>query len=773
MRAFLLAATALTLAVPAHAQSGEQVAASEEAMFGDILVTARKREESLQDIPLAISAFGAEEIRQARIERLSDLAKLTPGLNFTPLFGAQNQLPIIRGAAQTFGALNVGVFLDGVFLSGKAGVDIEMNDLERIEVVKGPQSALYGRNTFAGAINYITKRPTDVWTGDTEISFGTQGLVKVVGGVSGPVADIVRIRLGGFYREQDGWYRSAIDGERVDFSKDFGGQLVVEVEPSTQFRATLRMTYTEEDSGQPPSNVIRTNSDPARPAGSPVGTVRNLFYKGELPVIPRDGVTVNQADNPILVPVAGSFGTRGDTFRANLALEWTADFATLTSLTSYDKRNVDYLFDGDNTVCDRPGGCPNFGFPFVPAIPVGASSFATSSVSGYFEDVAQELRLASNTEGKISWLVGWYYYDGKTNNIDRSLTPITVAARNAFGFPNQVSTTRSHSLFGSATVRPVDWLGLTGELRWETEKQTFRQSPTNPAATPGASTRTFNLKQDFEFVTPRVIVDARIDQGKMAYFSVAKGNKTGGFNTNLNITDDQRTYGEETSWNYEIGLKTSWFDNRLQWNIAAYYIDWDDQQVACQNPPQFGGTTTQRTYVCNVGQAEIFGIETDFIARFNNWLSLVGNYAWTNPEYRAFVDDSLNQQLAILGQPPLNYDGNKLPYVPAHKILISPRVNFPVTENYDFTGRLDFAWQSRSWLRAENFAWFGDKTTLDLRLSIDSDRYGVQFFINNLTDDRTPLAGVRFFDAVNFSVQAPLVTGAPGRQFGGALRARF
>ncbi|WP_448577594.1 TonB-dependent receptor [Thermaurantiacus sp.] len=784
-RSVLLACTALAatgmvpgldLAAPASAQSTTSTRSTggEEAMFGDILVTARKREESLQDVPLAITAFDQEEIRDARIERLSDLAKLTPGLNFVPLFGAQNQLPIIRGSAQTFGALNVGVFLDGVFLSGKAGVDLEMADLQRIEVVRGPQSALYGRNTFAGAINYISRRPTDVWTGDGEVSVGTQGLFKVVGGVSGPLADIVRVRLAGFYRESSGWYTSAIDGERVDFTQDLGVQGTMEIELAPRFLATLRATYTQEDSGQPASNVIRTNSDPGRPAGSPAGTVRNFFYKGALPSIPRDGVTVNQKRDPIL----GDYGTSGDTFRTNLKLEWDAGFATLTSLSAYDKRNVDYSFDGDNTICDTPStappstGCPNFGFPFVAAIPLGASVFASSSNKSSFEDLSQEVRLASNGTGKFAWLIGGYFYDGRINGIDRSLAPVTAANAANFGYPNQINRTKSQSVFGSATWRPVEMFGITGELRYETEKQTFRQAPTNPKAPPSNSTRVFNLEEDFEFVTPRVILDTKVAD-QLLYVSVAKGTKTGGFNTNLNIFDNQRTYGEESSWTYEGGIKSSWFDNRLTFNLAGYYIDWSDQQVACQNPPSAGGTSTQRTYVCNVGEARIFGLETDFTARVNDWFSLVGNYAWTNAEYRQFVDASLDAALAILGQPPLDYDGRKLPYVPTHSFLISPRVDFPFVGDYRINGRLDLSWQSKSWLRAENFAWFGDRTLLDLRIAIENDRYGVQFFANNLLNDDTPVAGVRFFDSVNFSVQSPLVTGPPLRQFGVAFRAGF
>ena len=214
-RTILLAVTALVPPGAAFAQVDSQptpAASDPSATNTDIVVTARKREENLQSVPLAITAFSTADIKSARIERLSDVAKLTPGLTYTPLFGRQNQLPIIRGAAQTFGQLNVGVFLDGIYLSGKAGVDLELNDLQRIEVVKGPQSALYGRNTFAGAINYITQRPASTLTGRVEGTVGSRGLYKGIASLSGPISDKIRFRVGGFYREFGGFYRSSIDG---------------------------------------------------------------------------------------------------------------------------------------------------------------------------------------------------------------------------------------------------------------------------------------------------------------------------------------------------------------------------------------------------------------------------------------------------------------------------------------------------------------------------------------------------------------------------------
>lgn len=804
-KSILLLATVLAapacLATPAFAQSAsqpqgasgagatagapQQVAEATPDAGGleEIVVTARKRDESLQDVPIAVTAFSSADIKSARIERLADVAKLTPGLNYTPLFGAQNQLPIIRGAAQTFGALNVGVFLDGIYLSGKAGVDLELNDLERVEVIKGPQSALYGRNTFAGAINYVTARPSSEWTGRVEGTVGDHGLRKLQAVVSGPLADIVRIRIGGFYRDFNGFYTSSIDGGRVDFAETYGAIGTLEVAPSTAFTATLRLSYNKEDVGQPPSNVIRTNSAPAVPAGAAATQRRNLLYVGDVPEIPVNGVTVNT-----LPSIIGPYGQRGDAFRGALTLAWDVGPATITSVTSYDHRNTAYVFDGDNTVCDaatvavaRVGnptatGCPNFGFPFAPTatIALGSSQFALSATDGYSRDVSQELRVASNGEGAVSWLLGGFYYDNRSNFIDQSLAPPTAATARTYGFPNQISTTKSKAVFGSLTFRPTERLSVTGELRYEDEEQTFKQAPTNGGATPGTSTRVFDLTTGFDFVTPRVIVDFKPADDVLIYASVARGVKTGGINTNLSIFDNQRFYQPEKSWNYEVGLKSDLMDNRLRLNLAGYYTDWQDQQVACQNPVNaIAGSSTQRTYVCNVGQARIWGVEAQATARISEFFTLSGNYAYTNARYEAFVDDSLAAALATAGLPPINFNGKRLPYVPDHKFTVSPQFDVPLMADYSLQLRGDVTHQSRSFVRADNLQSFAPKTVVDLRLSIGNERFGVQAFVNNLFDDATPVAAVRFFDSVNYSVASPLVTGADRRQFGVTLRAGF
>lgn len=836
-RAMLLAAAA-TAPVTAHAQTatgGNPTTSTEPTGStpdpaasaggtGDVIVTARKTAERLQDVPLAITAFNATELQSARVTSLADISKLTPGLNYTPLFGRQNQLPIIRGAAQTLGQLNVGVFLDGIYLSGKGGVDLEVNDLERVEVIRGPQSALYGRNTFAGAINYVTKRPTAELSGSGLAEGGSHGLLRFRASLSGPLSDTIRVRVGGYYREFDGFYRSSIDGGRVDFEQSYGGIGTVEWQPIQPLIVTLRGSYSKDDSGQPPSTVVRTNAGLGTPSGGSATQQRNLLYIGQVPAIGRRGVTVNTGTFPGLP--GGSYGDREESIRASGTIEYDAGSnVTLTSITSYAKRNAEYTYDGDNTICNFMAtgstGCPNFGFPFAPAIPVGASAFALSSNKGYLRDISQEFRVQSNgpdAAGGFDWLFGLFYYDNITDGVDRGFSPLSTAGPTAYtafntnyAYPRQRLTTKSYSVFGSATFHLTDTLNLTGELRYETERQTFRQCPTyyaNPTPAAGqplgvlgcataspilSSTSPFTGSQtvfpspdgtaanvaftgtqkDFHFGTPRVILNWKATPDVLLYASYARGVKTGGFNTGLNVFPAQRTYNPESANNYELGLKSDLLDRRLRFNAAGYYIDWKNQQAACQNPVSAGGSSTNRTYICNVAASHIYGLETDLTARFSDFFTVSANYAYTHARYTAFVDDSLQATLVLAGRPPITFNGKHLPYVPDHKFVVTPRFDFPVGGDANVELRGDVQYQSNTFVRADNLQSFGDKTVVDLRATIRFDKFNVQAFVNNVFDNDRPVAAVRFFDSVNYSISAPLVQGAQRRLIGASVGYSF
>lgn len=732
-----------------------------------IVVTARKREEELQRTPQAITAFTSADIARNRIEQLGDVANLTTGLNFSPIFGSVVATPIIRGSAQTFGAPNVGVFLDGVYLTGKAAMDINLADLERIEVVKGPQSALYGRNTFAGAINYITRRPSFEPRASVAVTGGSDGLREGFASYSGPINDQLAFRVAGRWFQHDGFFKSSLDGGMIDFEETRGISADLLYQPDSPLSILFKLSYNDEDSGQPASQVVRAN---ALPRVTPIippstGLGLNQTYVGALPGRPR-ALTVNTTRLNEL----HEYGYREETTRFSVHVDYAFESMALTSITAWNRRDTEYQFDGDNTVCDRPS-CPNFG----PPIPGGASRFATSSEDGRIDDWSQEIRLASTDDSPLKWLAGFYYYRSDSDAIQRSLAPIGSQA--TFGFPRIQLDTRSTALFGSLSYSFNDEWRLSVEGRYESERQTFRQAPTVTAGVPSnsPSLAVFNLKNDFDFFTPRIVLDYKPDERSMYYLNAAKGVKSGGFNTNLRIFDNQRTYDEESQVTFEVGAKHSWLDNRMQSNAALYTTKWDDQQIACQNPANLfpGATSTQRTYVCNVGKSRIKGLELDLAFAATEYVTLRGGWSWTDARYKSFVDDSLAATISAAGLPPYQFRNRYLPYVPGNVIFGVVDVDVPLSGDMAFFANWSLNRASKQYLRADNLAYIDSRLLSNLRVGIRTGQWTFTGFVNNLFDDNSPITGVRFFDSVNFSVPAPLVTWSPPRQVGFTVRYDF
>ncbi len=756
-----------TTGAPAPAPQSAEGGTREAGTLEVITVTARKRSEELQDVPQAITAFTADDIRAKGIATIRDVALNTTGLNFSPIFGSVVATPIIRGSAQTFGAPNVGVFLDGVYLTGKAAIDIDLADLERIEVVKGPQSSLYGRNTFAGAINYITKRPGFSPDGEVRLTAGNHDLFEALASYSGPLSDNVAVRVAARHAERDGYFLSSIDNGEIDFEENTSLLADLTWESGGALSVRARVTYNEEDSGQPASAVVRANALPRVTPIIPPTTGLGLLqtYVGSLP-----GRTRRLPVNTVVVNELNSYGYREDTTRANLTVEYGFDTMTLTSITAWNEREYDYQFDGDNTICDRTA-CLSFG----PPIAGGSSRFATSSEIGKIQDWSQELRLASTTDGPLQWLVGFYHYDTDADAIQRSLAPIGSQA--TFGFPRIQTPVQSSALFGSLSFRFTDQWSVSVEGRGESERQQFKQAPTVTAGVPANSPSlvVFDLKQDFDFFSPRVVVDFKPSDALMFYFSGSRGVKAGGFNTNLRIFDNQRTYGEESQTLFELGAKSSWLDGRVFANLAVYTSDWEDQQIACQNPVSAfpGSTSTQRTYVCNVGEAEIEGVEIDLAFALSDALTMQAGYTYTDARYRAFVDDSLAATLTQAGQPPYNFNGRKLPYVPENVAFASINLDAPLGEDFRVFGNFGMNHASRQYLRADNLAYIAARNVWNLRLGVRTGAWELAGFVNNLFNDDSAITGVRFFDSVNFSVPAPLVTWSPPRQFGLTVGYRF
>ncbi len=411
----------------------------------EIIVFSRKVEERIQDVPVSITAFSATQIDEARIENLNDVAALTPGLNFFNPIGESLPVPVIRGIAPTdiFGEPNAAVFIDGVYAAGREGLNFSLLDVERIEVNKGPQSSLYGRNAFSGAINYVTKRPADQLESYVEGTVGNRGRVETIVGVSGPlIDDKLGARLNMGYDTWDGAYDNPISDEDVGGYRFRTATGSVEFTPTDAFDAFFTFYVSEDDIDDTATTSLSANCENT---GRDDAENRRLAnYCGEVP----DLETVNAelrskiVNNPQIADalefapgkrdvakIPGASGDERSVRRFSLNLDWDLDYGSVTALTGYSQVKFNSIIDGSRNrgftipfiYCDNVFGYANPD-PSNPTDDLpGCSDWRTPkaftagtyvvSPTDSTKEISQELRFSSPQDRPLRYSVGGYWFD--------------------------------------------------------------------------------------------------------------------------------------------------------------------------------------------------------------------------------------------------------------------------------------------------------------------------------------------------------------------------
>ena len=432
----------------------------------EVVVTVRKKEENLQKVPIAIDVFGATQIERQGLSSLKEVASLSPSLQFSTGFTANDTQIIIRGLRPSRGRVNAAVLLDGVDISsesigtfgGTLLIDPQLYDLERIEIVKGPQNALYGRSAFNGAVSYLTKTPADVLDADVGVDVGSDGMFKTTGRISGPlVPGVLAGGLSGIYHTHDGFYNNVPTGGSVGGSDGYavGGDLAWKISEALQVRAKL--TYSDDEFEVPPWRFMDPDKQypfpqsaidaglvpPGFPDADSFGTAtvaELLNQPGILDLVPgfvpgpsgkfpdgdQPGATMSPDARTCTDPTDGSTcrdyedGSR-EVFRGQLNIDWDLGPVTLTSISHYADSEVLTFQDGNAT-----GSVVEL--PFVSEVRYDTDT----------ELFSQELRLTSNTEGIIDWTVGAQYWNEEVDQVDTGNTCIAVLhslAPTTGGFP--------------------------------------------------------------------------------------------------------------------------------------------------------------------------------------------------------------------------------------------------------------------------------------------------------------------------------------------------
>jgi iron complex outermembrane receptor protein len=735
----------------------------------EIVITARKRAESLQDVPIAVTAFTSSQIQSAGIERPQDFIGLTPNVSIVDTANVGDTQVTIRGQYSTRDAESSFAYvLDGVLITNPNGFNGELFDIEQIEVLKGPQGALYGRNATAGAILVNTKRPSDEFEGRIKAGFGDDNLKKGHAMVSGPLIDNKLYgRLAGSYRKTDGQFDNDFTGEDDVINdieeKDIRGRLIWE--PNDRLTVDMQGSYRDVDAGAINFNATFGLAAAADFIGNP-----DLF---------KD---VNDTDFKYIFNVPGE-NEQEDTF-FSLKADYEIGLGTLTFIGAYDSLDEHLLSDGTSaafggyslgspesqTACTetynsfdtslltspfyaiQDGNPPGTYLPAIGALNGLLPAYSPTTCDGYQyqernqDSTSFEVRLTSKEEGKFRWVAGMYYAD-----IEREVV-VSYGADLGLGFrrapyvppegPNPTDLlfwddfdTDVYAVFGQMEMDIGEKGELALALRYDEEDRKVKNKvpnvlspqifgalfhpPINPAFDGSGTDSIPNRDETFDEWQPKISYTHAFNDELTAYASYGVGFRSGGFNSlgseaTVNGTfgtyptaplEVRDDYDKEVTDTYEIGVKSQWLDNRLRVNAAAFYTDIDDYQFF----NFFAGPFGLLRVVTNIDNVDIYGAEIDFAWAFNEYLTFSGGYGIVDTE----INDNDNRPYT---------EGNDLPYAPESNGTLSVDFGMPIFGDLEWSTRLDYQYVGETWFHSVQ-----DNTTVNFFTDL-SDVYGVPGF---------------------------------------------
>jgi iron complex outermembrane receptor protein len=684
----LMCASALTMAAAtgAQAQVSAPNATADAGSGGleDIVVIAQKRSENLQNVPIAVSAVTGADLQTRRVTDVLDLRLAVPSLNITNSNG--NVSTNLRGLGST--AVNAGYenttafYVDGVYLASQQATFLGLSNAAQVEVLKGPQGTLFGRNATAGLIQITTRTPGDAPTVEGRLSYGNYGTIEGAFYAATPIATGVAADIS-FYGTHmaDGWGRNRtrnVHSYVVDHNIMVRSKWVFD--PAEGTKVTLIGDYSD-------------SSDTATSKAALRGTV-NPFYRSKGPAPDLGYDTVNNSPD-----VRSGWSAGG-----SLKIEQEIASLTLMSLTAYRKSRYAIGFDYDQ----------------------GPSNLAEVTFVQPDRQFSQELQLQSGTGGPLTWTVGAYYFNARSAYDPFHLN--LYAAGSLITISNHQKT-ESIAGFAQATyeVAPDTNLTLGGRYTWE--KRTAYDGTTSVFLIgPGTTLPTVvapDRKADFNKFTFRVSIDHRFSQQLLGYASFNRGFKSGGFNTG---TPNSAPYLPESIDAYEIGFKSDLADHHLRINAAAYYYDYTNIQAQ-----RLASGVIQ---IVNAASAKIYGVDVDFEALLTRGFTLSGGFNLGSSKFKSYpgaLIGNINGLPSVVG----DADGNYLPN--ASKLTFNLAANYAV----DFRGgkinlNANLYYNDGYYLEADNKTRQHRYAQLGAAISWTSpdDHFTVGLFGKNLTDRR-------------------------------------
>ncbi len=605
----------------------------------EILVTANKREQSIQDVPISMKALTGEFLEDAGLTDFSRLQQYVPNVKINGVTDTRGTIIRIRGIGSVGSNSgidpSVGVFIDGIY-QGRTGMSVgDLLDVERVEVLRGPQGTLYGKNTAAGAINIYSKRPTYDWDATIEGVVGNYDQYETRASVNIPIIeDLMATRFSAYWVNRDGFDKNTFTGDDINDANKMGAKLRTVFDFTDNFSVLVTGDYGYENTeccvpdiityegfaSLHPSTTFQTVS--ALPGNPPLEKADPFDRKVSVDREPRNRVNVQ-----------------------GLSLDATYEFgdvpliadSTLNFLSSYRKYSSDSAFDGDFSVYDV------------------VYAYTNTDLHQY----SGELRLTSPSGGWLEYQTGLYFFHQNQTTVDRNgfemdfsdLFPFATMPTSNINDNNH--QTNSYAAFGQATVKPFEFVSLTGGIRYSYEHKTRVGSMISNSVieAPPVSGPPIFQDQSRRVTDWSPMAALRIfpTEDTMIYGSVARGFKSGGFNQLRTLVGVPGEVEDEKSTNYEVGLRTTWFDGRLTLNGTMFYTDYEDFQVQTFD----GGGIN----VLNAGTFQSYGFEADVIAVPLPDLVLQSSIGYNQTEYETFPlgEQTVEQRTLATSADPLGF----------------------------------------------------------------------------------------------------------------------
>ena len=589
-----------------------------------VVVTAERRPQPLLKIPVSISAFDATEIDNAKASSILELQKLVPGLVVTKSAIANSQ-PFIRGIGTDVGGVGVenavGVYVDGVYQSRATGETMQFIDVDRVEVLKGPQGVLYGRNATGGAINIISKAPSSKNEAHFDVQIGSNQQRVMRGTLSGSLSEGAAYgRLSVLYNHEEGDTTNRLLGRRVNGSDVGGLQGALELIPSATFDLTLRASYYH--------NEFSPTVKAIHPEVNPLFTVFHANVLDDPRVVLQNQVSDLSLTHASISATA----------------TWKLGSTTFTSVTAFNKADFD-VRQGDLDGTE------------IPLLKVGVGGVPERS--HFF---SQELTLASTGMSSLTWLTLLSYQHEKAESLGWNLNfPLTHTSTGS----TALIRTDALALAAQASYAPNDRWRITGGARYSVETKNLESLHT---FTNGILTGSMSDKEKWSAVTPKLVIDYSPDKNKMFYLSATKGFKSGGFNT-LSI---QPGFDPETAVNLEAGFKGKWFGGRLSAHLVAFATRYENMQIAVT----LNNASIFKPVIENAGRAVSRGIEATLMAKPSERIDLFAAVQFLNARFTEFVSVDPHSQNA--GQQ--DQKGNPLPRAPDMTASLAMQYVWPVQD---------------------------------------------------------------------------------------------